>query len=91
LTTFASSSQDGASRTGILHALNTFADEKADLSCRLEAGRHLTLAAGRMVLVLCMTFAIVRLGIALVQLLEVLFWPIGITIKVLRWVLGAGF
>lgn len=83
-------SQETASRTGILHALNTLTDEKADLSSRLDAAKQLIFATGRFMLILGLMVAVVRLSIALVQVLEVLLWPINVLIKVLRWVLGAG-
>lgn len=76
-----------SSDPGIIHALNTLTNEKADPAERLAAAKALTLMVGRAMVMLAILAVVVRVCVFVGRALEVVFWPVSVFLRLLRWVL----
>lgn len=70
---------------GVRRALHVLTDEDAELHDRWVAGEALLGSVGRWTMVLGLVIAVFRLGVLVCRVLNVLFWPVGIVLAVVRW------
>lgn len=77
-------------KLNILRALNTLTDEQADPMARVGAVKVLIVAGGRAATLVGGLVVLVRVGVALGRLFQVMLWPVGLLAMTLRWLLGIG-
>ena len=77
------------SKDEVLAAVNTLADETADPGDRLRAGRALVVSWGKAMVLLGTVIAMFRIGVVLWQIVEIIFWPLGVIIAMVRWIVGS--
>ena len=72
----------------MLQAIHTISDADTKPWERVLAAKSLAFAGARIVVILGCLVALSRIGAAVGKVLEVVFWPIGMVLVVLKWVLG---
>lgn len=74
----------------ILRAIEAVSDANTEPAQRLHAAKVLVVAGGRTMVVVGVMVAVVRIGVVVRQVLEVVVWPLGVLVAVVRWLVDFG-
>lgn len=74
----------------IFRAIEAVSDANTEPAEKLGAAKVLVVAGGRTMVVVGVMVAAVRIGVVVRQVLEVVVWPLGVLVAVVRWVVDFG-